>query len=77
MNSLILSLKKKKEKVVSSASEDSVKDDQSSVESPLSVQNDGVQFIFLTPPSDDEILDQPDIPETPSSEGKVFCFSCT
>lgn len=68
-----LEFEEKKEKVT--ASEDPIKDDQSSVESPLSVQNDGVQFIFLTPPSDDEILDQPDIPETPSSEGKVFFSS--
>ncbi|XP_072394389.1 uncharacterized protein [Diabrotica undecimpunctata] len=33
-----------------------------------------VQFIFLTAPSDDEILDynSSDVPETPSSENKVF-----
>ncbi|KAL1518072.1 hypothetical protein ABEB36_001753 [Hypothenemus hampei] len=38
-----------------------------------SPKSDGIQFIFLTPPSDDEILDkdEPDIPETPSSEELV------
>lgn len=59
----------------STTSRELVKDDQSSVESPLSVQNDDVQFIFLTPPSDDEILNQPEIPETPSSEAKPFFAS--
>ncbi|KAJ8973087.1 hypothetical protein NQ317_009178 [Molorchus minor] len=44
----------------------------SSTESPI--QNEGVQFIYLTAPSDDEILDyhSSDVPETPSSETKVF-----
>ncbi|XP_030766224.1 titin isoform X2 [Sitophilus oryzae] len=42
--------------------------------SPISTQNDDIHFIFLTPPSDDEFLDQKvsEIPETPSSEEMVF-----
>ncbi|XP_018571518.1 titin [Anoplophora glabripennis] len=40
-----------------------------SIETP--VRND-VQFIMLTAPSDDEVLDSSDTPETPSSDNKVF-----
>ncbi|KAL3285038.1 hypothetical protein HHI36_019165 [Cryptolaemus montrouzieri] len=48
-------------------------EEQSPIESPHPSQSP--QFIFLTPPSDDEILDKPDIPETPSSEtGSLFQF---
>lgn len=41
---------------------------------PESTTKSGVQFIFLTAPSDDEILDynSSDVPETPSSENKLF-----
>lgn len=41
---------------------------------PDSVTKTGVQFIILTAPSDDEILDynSSDVPETPSSENKLF-----
>ncbi|XP_050294731.1 titin isoform X2 [Anthonomus grandis grandis] len=43
--------------------------------SPISPNKDGIQFIFLTPPSDDEILDkEPDIPETPSSSSDDIMF---
>lgn len=50
-----------------------LKEEQSSIESPASIKGDGVQFIFLTPPSDDEILDSnSEIPETPSSESTTF-----
>ncbi|XP_008190548.1 titin isoform X2 [Tribolium castaneum] len=49
--------------------EDPSKVEESSVEiSPTSPKNEGVQFIFLTPPSDDEVLKEPEVPETPSSE---------
>ncbi|XP_044270357.1 titin homolog isoform X2 [Tribolium madens] len=48
--------------------EDPSKVEESSVESPTSPKTEGVQFIFLTPPSDDEVLKEPEIPETPSSE---------
>ncbi|XP_076272217.1 uncharacterized protein LOC143203812 isoform X3 [Rhynchophorus ferrugineus] len=41
--------------------------------SPKSPKNSDIQFIFLTPPSDDEILDEKsETPETPSSEDSVF-----
>lgn len=41
---------------------------------PDSISRSGVQFIMVTAPSDDEILDynSSDVPETPSSENKVF-----
>lgn len=40
--------------------------------SPDSTDLTGVQFIVLTPPSDDEILSDPTIPETPSESEKFF-----
>ncbi|XP_045463103.1 uncharacterized protein LOC123672838 isoform X2 [Harmonia axyridis] len=47
--------------------------DMSPIDSPETSK--APQFIVLTPPSDDEILDRPDIPETPSSEtGSLFQF---
>ncbi|CAG9770475.1 unnamed protein product [Ceutorhynchus assimilis] len=49
-----------------------------SIDSSGSPQPGGVQFIFLTPPSDDEILDKDteEVPETPSSasEDNMFNF---
>ncbi|CAH0546560.1 unnamed protein product [Brassicogethes aeneus] len=42
-------------------------DEESTMSSPDSVK-EGVQFIYLTAPSDDEILDAPDVPDTPSSD---------
>lgn len=44
------------------------KAEESSVESPTSPKTEGVQFISLTPPSDDEVLKDVEVPETPSSE---------
>lgn len=47
-------------------------EEQPVASSPDSPGVTGVQFIVLTPPSDDEILNDPTIPETPSESEKFF-----